>query len=414
MLAAIAGGAITYGAWQNAVNEEYQRKLEAEMRLRESESRFEQLVEAAPDPIFITSGGEFAYINPAATRLFGASDASLLMGQPTDQLVPSDAEEQEDAATHSEQTYWRLDNTEVPVDVSSVAIEFHGRPSKLIFAQDITERRQAREEIIALNQSLTERVRQRTLALESANRELEAFVYSASHDLRAPLRALDGFAGILAEEYHAKLDQEGQRLVRIIRASAEDMDRLIGDLLRLSRTSRAEMRHERIDMTVLVQRAWEATASTEVRSAFSLELAALPAASGDPVLIRQVWLNLLDNAVKYTMPKPVRCIWIGSWQEPGEIVYYVRDSGVGFDPRHVGKLFGVFQRLHSTSEFAGNGIGLALVQRIVARHGGRVWAEGQPDQGATFYFTLPEGVERTDETAGGQTGGNNAGRGQSA
>jgi hypothetical protein len=244
-------------------------------------------------------------------------------------------------------------------------------------------------ENVQLLEDLEARVRQRTVELEEANRELEAFAYSVSHDLRAPLRAIDGFGRLLEEEHAGALDAEGLRLLGVVRQSTRRMGQLIDDLLRFSRAGRADLVRTRLDMVELVRQVWEATVDQAERDAMVFRLEPLPEADADPSLTRQVWVNLLSNAVKFTRGRAVRTVTVGARSEPGRLVYYVRDDGVGFDPRYQDKLFGVFQRLHSPAEFEGTGVGLALVQRIAHRHGGAVWAEGEPGMGATFYFTLP-------------------------
>lgn len=254
----------------------------------------------------------------------------------------------------------------------------------------VEDQKIAEVQIQKLNTELEQRVVERTAQLQAANKELEAFAYSVSHDLRSPLRAVDGFSRILLEEYEDKLDAEGKRLLNVVRTNTQRMDQLITDLLTLSRITRGEMQFSRIDMTALVHTVYHEIASSETQGAISFSVAHLPDAFGDPTLLRQAWSNLLSNATKYTMPKTERRIEIGSYAEDGMNVYFVKDNGVGFDPAYTHKLFGVFQRLHTTAEFEGNGVGLAIVQRIIHRHGGRVWAEGQVNQGATFYFALPQ------------------------
>lgn len=254
----------------------------------------------------------------------------------------------------------------------------------------VEDQKIAEEQINKLNAELEQRIIERTAQLQAANKELEAFAYSVSHDLRSPLRAVDGFSRILLEEYEDKLDAEGKRLLNVVRTNTQRMDQLITDLLTLSRITRGEMQFSRIDMTALVHTVYHEIASSETQGAISFSVAHLPDAFGDPTLLRQAWSNLLSNATKYTMPKTERRIEIGSYAEDGMNVYFVKDNGVGFDPAYTHKLFGVFQRLHTTAEFEGNGVGLAIVQRIIHRHGGRVWAEGQVNQGATFYFALPQ------------------------
>ena len=236
---------------------------------------------------------------------------------------------------------------------------------------------------------LEERVRARTVELEATNRELESFSYSVSHDLRAPLRAVDGYARMLEEDYRERLDDEGRRLLAVVRDSAARMGRLIDDLLAFSRLGRQAPAARPVDMATLA-----AEVADEVRgdSKAAIEIGLLPAAHADPAMLKQVWLNLIGNAVKYSAKRPGARVEIGGKEEPREIVYWVRDNGVGFDMRYAAKLYGVFQRLHRADEFPGTGVGLAIVQRIVTRHGGRVWAEGKPGEGACFHFSLPRGA----------------------
>ena len=226
----------------------------------------------------------------------------------------------------------------------------------------------------------------RTVALlEAANIELEAFSYSVSHDLRAPLRAISGFSGILAKDYSGKLDAEGMRLLDMVRGNALRMGQLIDDLLALSRVGRKDIEKQEVDMERL---AGETLQELNERSP-GVNISALLRAKADPALIRQVFINLLSNAVKFTGPVKNPVIEVGSRREGNENIYFVRDNGVGFDMTYACKLFQPFNRLHGVDEFEGTGIGLAIVSRIIGRHGGRVWAEGKVDGGATFYFTLP-------------------------
>lgn len=232
-------------------------------------------------------------------------------------------------------------------------------------------------------------IEQRQVELEAANHELEAFSYSVSHDLRAPLRAIDGFVGMLQEDYSGKLDVEGQRLLNVVRNSAVKMGRLIDDILAFSRAGRTAINLVEIDMTELVRAVIaDPLAPATAGRTIAIDIAELPPARGDHAMLERVWVNLIDNAIKYSAPKPDAHIEIGANVAEHETVYYVRDNGIGFDMQYVDKLFGVFQRLHG-SEIPGTGIGLAIVKRLVSRHGGRVWAEGKPGEGATFYFTMP-------------------------
>ncbi|MDP2217503.1 MAG: LytS/YhcK type 5TM receptor domain-containing protein [Methanolobus sp.] len=244
---------------------------------------------------------------------------------------------------------------------------------------------------------LEESVRQRTFQLEAANKELEAFAYSVSHDLRSPLRAIDGFSRIILEDYADKLDEEGNRLLSVVRDNAQKMDKLITDLLSLSRVSRNEMNLTNIDMAGMAESVFKELTSPEIKARFNVSINQMPEGCADPVLMKQVWSNLLANAIKYTMPVKEPVISIGGYRENGRNVYYVKDTGVGFDPKYVHKLFGLFQRLHTEKEFEGTGVGLAIMQRIVHRHGGTVWAEGKVNEGATFYFSLPAKEDYSDD-----------------
>jgi PAS domain S-box-containing protein len=245
--------------------------------------------------------------------------------------------------------------------------------------RDVTERKRTENSL-----------RDHAKKLEQANLELDAFSYSVSHDLRSPLRAIDGFSEILQEEYAPRLDAEGQRLLGVICNSARQMGKLIDDLLAFSRLGRKGLETTPVDMEALADSVVSQLKALEPERAIVIERGMLPAARGDIALLQQAVANLVSNALKFTRRKPDARVEIGSKKEAGGCVYYVADNGAGFDMQYSKKLFGVFQRLHGADEFEGTGIGLALVQRIITRHGGRVWAEGKLGEGATFYFTLPD------------------------
>lgn len=261
----------------------------------------------------------------------------------------------------------------------------------LHLVKDLADRAALAIDNSTLVDSLERRVAERTQALELANRELEAFAFSVSHDLQSPLRAIDGFSFMLAEDHGPRLSDEARHMLAVIRRNAQHMGHLIEDLLRLSRLGhRALQPVSEVDMREVVVTVLAGIREANPALVIDLRLGDLPTAVGNVELLRQVWANLLENAVKYSRRRPVAIVEVSGHRESGEIRYTVTDNGTGFDPTYADKLFRVFQRLHSSDDFEGTGIGLALVQRIVARHGGRVWAEGRVDQGATFGFVLPE------------------------
>jgi len=224
--------------------------------------------------------------------------------------------------------------------------------------------------------------------LRLANRELEAFTYSVSHDLRAPLRTLDGFSRILLEEYAGALPSEAQRYLNLVRQGAVEMERLIDDLLRLSRVGRAALTKRTVAPEEIVREVLDELSAEREGRQVEIVIGELPPCQADPALLKHVWANLLSNALKYTRRRAIARIEVTSLEQDGQTVYLVRDNGVGFDMRYADKLFGLFQRLHRDEEYEGTGVGLAIAQRIVQRHGGRIWAEAEVDRGATFYFTL--------------------------
>ena len=286
--------------------------------------------------------------------------------------------------------YVRNDGTTFPGSLQTTAI--HDAAGNYVTSRtvvvDVSERKAANDRVQRLNVEL----RRQAAQLEAANKELESFSYSVSHDLRAPLRAVDGYAQMLEEDYAATLDDEGRRLLGVIRGEAARMGQLIDDLLAFSRTGRQALQMDAVDMAALA-RETAAQAAGDYPHAM-VEVGALPAARGDRALLKQVWHNLIGNALKYSGRRPQPRVEVGGRANGEEAEFWVRDNGAGFDPRYAGKLFGVFQRLHSAEEFPGTGVGLAIVQRVVARHGGRVRAEGAPDGGACFTFTLPPAEAR--------------------
>jgi light-regulated signal transduction histidine kinase (bacteriophytochrome) len=271
---------------------------------------------------------------------------------------------------------------------STVLIDIGGVPCLISVSRDVTDRLRAEEEIRNLNVTLEQRVRDRTAELEEAVREMESFSYSISHDLRAPLRAIAGYAKIVEEDYAAAIDAEGKRLLDRIAGGAIRMGELIDDLLDFSRIGRADLKKSLVDMGGMVRDAL-GEISEVAAGRHRIDIGELPQAVADRGLLRQVWVNLLSNAVKYSRQRDLARIEVGGIEEGDALHYWVRDNGAGFDMAYADKLFKVFQRLHRDPAFEGTGVGLAIVARIVHKHGGRVWAEGAPGAGATFHFNLP-------------------------
>ncbi|GAB4579888.1 MAG: hypothetical protein Fur0022_26270 [Anaerolineales bacterium] len=252
--------------------------------------------------------------------------------------------------------------------------------------------KRAQEALSHLNETLDQRVSTRTEELQTANRELEAFAYSISHDLRAPIRAIDGYITLLIENHGTHLDEEGQRISAIVQKEARRMGRLIDDLLTFSRFSRTELRKSHVDMEALAKSVAETLLLPEDHARVHLTIGPLTPTLGDYSLLQQVWTNLLSNALKFSSKSDQAIIQIQSEQTSGQVTYSIRDNGVGFNMAYVHKLFGVFQRLHGEKEFPGTGAGLAIVHRIITRHGGKIWAESKEGVGTTFFFTLPRGI----------------------
>ncbi|MGH8728665.1 MAG: CHASE domain-containing sensor histidine kinase [Burkholderiales bacterium] len=366
--------------------------------LRKSEERSRLIVDTAHDAFLaFDSEGRLIDWNQQAEASFGWTREEVLGRALVDTLVPErDREKHREGMRRFLKTGedWSLnrrleaialrrDGREFPVEFSMAALATDGGLVFNLFMHDISERREKEREITSLNADLESRARE----LESSNKELESFSYSVSHDLRAPLRSVDGFSRILEEDYRDKLDAEGRRVLSVIRASSQKMSHLIDDLLTFSRLGRQALKLSKVDMAAL---ALEARGDLEADfHPLAISVHPMPGAWGDRALLKQIWINLLSNAVKFSQGRDLQKIEAGGRVDGSEHVYYVKDNGVGFDMQYASKLFGVFQRLHSESEFPGTGVGLAIVQRVAARHGGRVWATSELALGATFYFSLP-------------------------
>ncbi len=379
------------------------RRRWAEHELRSSETRFRTLLELAPDAIVIVDQqGCINLVNARAEQWFGYTREELI-GRAIEVLIPRHLRNHHKdyrneyiarpivrpMGTGLELYGLRKDGSEFPVEVSLSPIYTEAGTLITSIIRDASARKQAEQQVRQLNQALS----QRAQALESINHELEAFSYSVSHDLRAPLRAIDGFSRILLNEYGAQLDDGGREYLQRVCAAAQKMGALIDDLLKLSRVTRAELKREPVDLSRLADdvirdfQKGDPTRQAQVRIQPGLQT------TGDSRLLRIVLDNLLGNAWKFTAKRDIAKIEFGSTSSDGVDTYFVHDNGAGFDMTYVDKLFGAFQRLHASSEFPGTGIGLATVQRIISKHGGRVWAESSVDQGTSFYFTLQTQME---------------------
>ncbi|MEN6520440.1 MAG: PAS domain S-box protein [Armatimonadota bacterium] len=387
-------------------------QLEAEIRerkrtggeLRESETALRTIFNSVYDGILLhTIDGSIIDANARALELYGVDideiknlSISDISGAetPMDWLRPI-----WDRTLEGEHQFfeWKAkrphDGHEFDVEVYLRRLRISGRDTIMANVRDITERKRADAEIKALNAGLEQRVAARTSELEATNKELEAFSYSVSHDLRAPLRAIDGFSSTLLKDYKDSIDEKGRDYLHRVRNAAQRMGQLIDDILGLSRAIRAEMHLQRIDMSAMAQEILDEfrRSSPERKAEITVEEGMI--VNADAHLLRIALDNLLGNAWKFTSKRHITRIDVGVVEQDVERVYYIRDNGAGFNAEYKDKLFSPFQRLHTESEFPGTGIGLALVQRIIRRHGGRIWAEGAVDQGAAFYFTLGEAAK---------------------
>jgi PAS domain S-box-containing protein len=378
---------------------------QTEMTLRETKEYLENLIGYANAPIIVwDANGKITSFNHAFEEIAGQK-AEQVLGHGLDFLFAVDERERAMGIVRRASAGERLELVEVPIHHASGiqrTILWNSAPifsadkkrqiATIAQGQDITKRIQAQAETQQLNNQLEQRVRDRTAELEAANRELEAFSYSVSHDLRAPLRAMDGFSMALLENCRGKLDPASQRNLERIRANSQRMAELIDDLLKLAHLSRDAMLRERVDLTAMAEEIGAELQDAETGRVVELVVAPALIANADKRMMRVVLNNLLGNAWKFTGKTAPARVEVGAREQRGERQFFVRDNGAGFDMAYADKLFGAFQRLHSTSEFDGNGIGLALVERIVHRHGGRAWAEGAVGLGATLHFTL--GTER--------------------
>ena len=381
--------------------------LEAALgQLRDNESRLRQILDSLPVAVYVVdAAGKPQLANRMSQEILGRGIAPDARAEDlarvhqayrtsTGEPYPGDQQPIVQALqgreAHAADFEIRRPDKNVRIEVWAAPV--YGSDGQLASAvaafTDITQRERGLAEIERLNQELAGRITE----LEAVNAELDTFCYSVSHDLRAPLRAIDGFSRILLDDYGSALDGEAQRLLGVVRGSTSRMGQLIDDLLTFSRLSRKTLETGRVDMTALARATTEDCRAAAANDPARVVVDQLPAVRGDGVLLRQAWANLIGNALKFSRKAAQPLVEIGARNGDGEVVFFVRDNGVGFDMEYAGKLFGVFQRLHRAEDFEGTGVGLAIVQRVVHRHGGRVWAEAAPGRGATFFFSLP-GVE---------------------
>lgn len=376
-------------------------RIAVNQALLESENRFRLLVESAPEAIFIETAAKFAYINKFAISLLGAESAEQIMNTPVlDRFHPDChdiikermavlSQEKKDVPTN-EEIMLKIDGTPVDVEVKAVPIHYNNIDGALVLARDITESKLAQQEIIKLNSELEQRVIERTEELQKAVSELESFAYTVSHDLKSPLRAIDAYSRIMLEDYPQQMEGEIGEIAQYIKNISRDMLALINKLLQFSTVTSRDLNKENVDLNELINVIFHELASANPDRNIKLIMkTAIPFVMADEILMKQLIYNVIANAIKFTKTRDIAIIKVEHTIDRDEIIISINDNGVGFNTELSGKLFSIFQRLHTADEFDGTGIGLATVQRIIQKHGGRTWILGKQDKGATAYFTLP-------------------------
>lgn len=387
------------------LNEEIQQRIHAQHALKKSEEKYRSLFEKSVNPMLLVRGLQFIDGNTAALKMLGLDSIEELHKLTVPDISPerqsggkltSEAMDnmltvlkQQGGSAYTEWYHKRKNGEIFPVAVSLTVIGLdEGEPVTHVIWQDISDRKRAEEELTTYRQHLEELVEERTNELTAVNKELEAFSYSVSHDLRSPLRSIDGFSQALLEDYLAVLGEEGQDYLQRIRAGAQRMGQLIDALLELSRVTRRELKKQSVNLTAIAQDVLTELQHSEPEREMECTIQTGIQTQGDKQLLRIVLANLLGNAWKYTGKITHARIEFGCKSENGETVYFIRDNGAGFDMAYADKLFGPFQRMHRTDQFPGSGVGLATVSRIINKHGGRIWAQSEPGKGSTFSFTL--------------------------
>jgi PAS domain S-box-containing protein len=395
---ALLGGVGLFGL--SLVRRAEQARLEALDEATASHNQLQKLIDNTESNIYMkrVDNGQYLLVNREWERLFGVTrdrvinmtDHGVFPPELADQLRANDLRvAAEGKSVQYEETAQSADGERTYISVKFPVLDSAGEPYAVCgISTDITERKRAEDEIRHLNANLELGVRQRTAELENSNKELDAFAYSVSHDLRAPLRSLHGFSDALLEDYADILDDVGKDYLHRLQRNVGRMGRMIDDLLNLSRATRAELERREVDLTAMSHEIVADMRAADPDREVTLTVPDGLTADADPHLLRLAMHNLLANAWKFTAKRPDATIEVGRFERSGETFFFVRDNGVGFDMSYAGKLFDAFQRLHTTSEFEGTGIGLAIVARVVRRHGGRIQAEAEIDHGATFYFNL--------------------------